>query len=292
MPATSQKQNFKLAIIFALIASICYAITGIFVKLIGHQTTTTTIVFFRFSLGLIIFLPWFLKDKDLFKKIHPQSFILRSITGLLALSCMFYAMKYISLANALLLNNTNALFVPIVAWILLKTITPFKIWIAIIIGFLGVILILQPDHGVMNPAALVGLASGVFGGISLLQIRQLTKTHSARQILFYYFAMSTILTGIALPFLWQTPTIQIWPLLIWVGIFSAIYQLFLILSFTYAPARLMSVIMFSSVIFGSLFDWILWHHIANTLTLVGMGLVIFASIVAIYFNQMLTETKN
>ena len=290
----AKTQNIMLATCFALIAAVAYALTAVFVKLIGNSTTTTVVVFFRFSLSLIILLPWFLKDPALFKITQPKNFILRSISGLLALSCMFYAFKYISLADGLLLNNTNALFVPVLAWIMLRTITPIKVWIATLIGFIGVICILHPDKGIFNYAALIGLASGFFGGISLVQIRQLTKINSTQQILFYYFLTGTIVAGLILPFLWVTPNLHVWLLLIAIGVFSAIYQVLMVLSFTYAPVRLMSTVMFSCVAFGAFFDWMIWNKLPGFLTMVGMLLVIISGIFAVYFGQkaLITPSKS
>lgn len=277
--------NLMLATLFALIAAFTFAITGVLVKLIGTEANTVTVVFFRFFIGLIILLPWFLKDKNLFKINKPTSFIVRSIAGLLALFCMFYAVKYISLANALLLSNTNALFVPIVAWIMLRTHTPFKIWIAIIIGFLGVIFILRPDKHLFDYAAFIGLCAGLFGGVSLVQIRQMTKVSSSQQILFFYFLTGTIIPALFLPFIWQTPTVTVWLLLIAVGIVSIFYQLFATLAFTYAPVRLMSAVMFATVAFGALFDWLLWNNVPDLLTAIGIFLVIIGGITAVIVGQ-------
>lgn len=282
-------QNIKLAIILAVVAAFMYALAGVFVKLIGNAIPTTMVVFFRFSLSLLILIPWFIKDPELLQVKQPIQFISRSICGMLSLACMFYALKTLSLADGLLLNNTNALFVPLVAWFMLKTITPLKIWASIIIGFIGVIFILHPDTGVFNSAAFIGLASGLFGGISLVQLRQLTKTSTTQQILFYYFITGALITGMGLPFLWKTPTLQTWLLLLGVGIVSTIFQVFVVLSFTYAPVRLMSAVLFSAVAFGAFFDWLLWDQIPDLLTIFGMMLVIMGGVAAIYFGQTLIK---
>jgi drug/metabolite transporter (DMT)-like permease len=292
MTSTPPKsQNIQLAVIFALVAAVTFAIASVFVKLIGNSLPTTMVVFFRFVISLIILLPWFLSDSKLFQVNQPIRFILRSICGMLSLACMFYAFKYIPLADGLLLNNTNALFVPIVAWIMLRTVTPLKIWLAILVGFIGVIFILHPGAGIINFAAIIGLASGVFGAISLVQIRQLTKVSSTQQILFYYFITGAVITGIILPFLWKTPTLKIWLLLLGVGFFSTIFQIFIVLSFTYAPVRLMSAVMFSAIVFGAVFDWLIWHELPNYLTIIGMVLVIVGGISAIYFGQTLVKNS-
>lgn len=287
----TKTQNIKLATLFALIAAFCFALAGALVKVIGTQTNTMTVVFFRFFIGLIILMPWFLQDKNLLKIDKISPFVIRSIAGISALFCTFYAIKHISVANALLLSNTNALFVPIVAWIMLRTHTPLKVWITVIIGFIGVIFILRPDKHLFDIAALIGLCAGLFGAISLVQIRQMTKSTSSKQILFFYFLTGTIIPALFFPFIWKTPTLTIWLLLIAVGMVSALYQVLITLVFTYAPVRLMSTVMFATVVFGALFDWLLWHKLPNLITIIGIILVIIGGIMAVMVGRKLVVTS-
>lgn len=288
----STSQNIFLASCFALIAASMFAITGLFVKLIGNDLPTSIVVFSRFSIALILLIPWFLKDKKLFKVVKPLNFFFRSLTSLLSLACLFFALKYVSLADGLLLNNTNALFVPMAAWLLLGTRTPVVIWLITLLGFIGVALVLHPDQGIFQSASLIGLASGLLGGLSLVQLRQLTKTNTAQQILFYYFVISSILTGAMLIFFWKTPTWHLLFLLCGVGVSGAIYQYFVLLSFTYAPVRFMSTVMFISILVGAFFDWLLWHHVPSTISLIGMMLIILASVGSVFVGQQYLSQKS
>ncbi len=284
-----KKPNLKLAVCLMILASIMYATAGLFVKFIGNNVSTAMIVFVRFGFGLIILLPWFLKDNSLFKISNPKSIFYRSMCSIISLSCMFYALKYISLADGLLLNNTSTLFVPIAAFMMLKVKTSIKIWLSIILGFLGVMVILNPDKKILDLASLIGLMSGVLGGFTLVQIRQLSKVNSTQQILFYYFLTGTGISGIIIPFVWQTPLTSTWWQLLWVGVSSTLYQILLVLAYSYGPVRILSSLMFLSVICGAIFDLLLFGITPNVNSIIGMILVITGCFGSIYFGLNLVE---
>lgn len=277
--------NIKLAALFALIGAFMYALSGVFAKLIGSQLPTTMIVFVRFSVNMILLFPFFLTDPQLLKVEKPMRFICRSVAAILSVACMFYTLKFLSLANALLLNNTNALFVPIIAYLVSGSKTPLRLWVTIAIGFVGVIFILQPDKEILDIAAFIGLASGFFSGLSLVQLRKLAKESSTQQILFYYIVTGIVITGVLLPFVWETPDAQTLLYLLGVGAAGAVFQVFIVLSFTYAPLRIMSSVMFLSVLVGALFDWLIWNNLPSLATLIGMSIIVTSSLITILIGQ-------
>lgn len=276
---------------YTLIAAFMNAVVGIFVKFIGQGVSTATVVFFRFGLCLLLLLPWFLKDVSMLRSSQLTKLVVRSVTGCLSLACMFYAMKYISLADALLLNNTSALFIPFIAWIVLRTHTPLSVWLSILFGFIGTVLVLDPHKGLLHVAAFVGLASGILSGISILQIRLLTKSTSTKQVLFYYFLTGTAISGLFLFYQWSPFNIHILWLLLGVGVSSVIFQVSIIWAYTYAPVRLVTPVMFITIVFGALFDWLIWHEIPTMTKSIGSLVVIISGLACLYFGAKMSEKK-
>lgn len=283
----SRVQNIKLAVLLALMASLCNTIMSVFVKLIGDGQSTTTIVFSRFTIGFLVLLPWFLTDPKLFKVSNKIKVLLRCVTSIMAMVCVFYSLKFMPVANVLLLNNTFPLFLPILSWVMLSLKTPMKMLVGIIIGFVGVSLVLHPEASTFNWHALIALLSGLLAALAMLQIRLLTQGSSNKQILFYLFAFGTLVTGLFVPFGFEMPTAHQWFLLFLVGLFGAFYQLFLTLALNYAKARIVSPIYFSCILFAALFDWMIWSIKLDYLELLGMGLIITGGILTI----MLSDSK-
>jgi drug/metabolite transporter (DMT)-like permease len=289
-PLPRHKQHILLGIIFTILAALSFTLMSLIGKIIGDRTSTDTILFARFIISLILILPWVIKQPREIKNVsNPSKLIFRSLFTFFAFVCFFYSLKFIPLSDALLLNNTFPLFIPLVAWCMLGTKTPYKIWIGISIGFIGIAFVLNPNPKFFNPACLFALASGILASISIVIIRTLTKTASIVQILFYNFLLCSILSGIALPLHWKSFDQNVFFLLCGVGLFGAAYQLFSTLSFAKAPVRITSPLMFLCIIFGVIADFLFWNQIPPTLAWIGMALVILGGILTIYFGH--TELK-
>ena len=221
-----------------------------------------------------------------FELAQPIRYMIRIISALLALFLMFYALKFMPLMNALLLNNTAPLFVPIIAYFLTGAKTPHKAWLGIVIGFIGIALILHPNQQVFsNPASLIALISGILAALAIVQLRLVSKSSSVIQMLFYYFLVSTVVSGVVAAIQWQMPTAHLWWLLLGVGIFGALYQVFATWAYVAAPVRLVSPFMFFMVIFGGVLDWVIWGHIPSAVILIGAATIVIGSIVTIYFGK-------
>ena len=274
-------ENVKLGVLLALSASFCNTVMSVFAKLLGDGQSTTAIVFARFAVGLLVLLPWFCTDKNLLKVKSPMGVLMRCVTSIMAMVCVFYSLNYMPVANVLLLNNTFPLFLPLLSLIMLGIKTPPRMLIGIIIGFLGVALALNPSANAFNWHALIALLSGLLAALAMLQIRLLVQGSSSKQILFYLFAFGTIASGIFLPFSFVMPTSHQFLLLFFVGLFGAGYQLFLTLALNYAKARVVSPIYFSSILFAAVFDWVLWSIKLSTLEVIGLGLIIAGGILTI-----------
>lgn len=283
-----RSQNIKFGVLYGIISSFSFSMMSVFAKLIGNDLPTSTLIFFRFGTSLILIAPWILIDRNFTFKIHqPIRYVIRILAALLALFSIFHAIKFIPLVDALLLNNTAPLFVPIIAFIITGAKTPKKAIWGIVLGFVGVGIILNPGKELFSSSAsLIALASGILAALAIVQMRLISKTSTTKQMLFYYFLVSTIVSGVIASLQWKTPeNLIIWFLLLGIGIFGTLYQLFATLSYVTAPVRLMSPLLFLTVIFGGIFDWIIWKNTPSMLIVTGAVLIILGSIIAIYFGN-------
>ncbi len=287
------EEHIVLGVVYMILAAICFSSMSLLGKIIGDRASTDTILFSRFIISFILVLPWVFKDPKAVIRVHSKGkVILRSFFGLLAFGSFFYALRYISLADALLLNNTCPLFVPVVVWMISRAKTPRKVWAGIILGFIGVGLVLNIDSKFFDPMSLVALLSGVFAAIAIVIIRTLTRSITILQILFYNFFISSIISGILLPFSWKSLNTETLYLLLGVGLLGAAYQYLSTLSYTKAPVRITSPLMFLCIIFGAVADILIWDNIPSKFTVLGMALVILGGAITIYYGQKTLSSKS
>ena len=259
-----------------------------FVKELGDSTSTTILVFFRFIFSFCCLIPWIIKDKNFSLRVDkPANYAIRIVCALLALTCVFSAVKRTSLTTVLLLSNTAPLFIPVFAAILYKIKTRVSIYLSIIVGFFGVAIVLHPTGTVsISSGEIFAILAGILAAMAMLQVRILSKTSTTIQILFYYYGVSAIATGIAAVFQWNWPdNYYQWMILILVGITGTIYQVCITIAVSSAPARIITPLTFTSVIWGGTIEYFIWNKQPGIFTILGFVIIITSIIFVVYLGN-------
>ncbi|MEJ2693910.1 MAG: DMT family transporter, partial [Candidatus Thiodiazotropha sp.] len=160
------RQNLLLGALFILLAEWFFASMGAAVKLVTAELPSEMAVFMRNLFGLALMLPlvWRNGLPGLKTRVFPIH-LLRALAGVSAMYCFFYALAHLPLADGMLLKMTAPLFMPLIALLWLGEQLSRRILIALSIGFLGVVLVLNPE-GEFNRIALVGLLGGALASLA------------------------------------------------------------------------------------------------------------------------------
>jgi drug/metabolite transporter (DMT)-like permease len=205
----------------------------------------------------------------------------RGTVGMAAMYCFFFVIGKLGLAEALLLNYSLPLFIPLVERAWLGEPTPRGIWKPLAIGMLGLVLILKPGLGLFQPAALVGVFGALFAATAQVGVRRLTLTESVTKIVFYFSICSTAIgLGPAL-FVWVTPAVSSIPVIVAMVAAGTVAQLMMTRAYQLAPAAQVGPFIYGSVAFAALFDWLLFSRHPDGLSSLGTGLVVAAGILAL-----------
>ena len=286
----------KKGICYILIASLFFTFQSAFVKEIGDNSSTVVILFARFSINLLLMIPIIIKDKDFsFKVKRPSILLLRCIFGLIGLALFYYALNYIPLANAILLQNTRPLFIPIILLVFLKKKTVKMVILGIIISFIGIAIIINPGgKGAFQSVALLALLSGFFTAVVAVLLRMFIRGNNqgkTNEALFYYALFGTVVMTIILPFFWKTPSFYIILLLIGVGVFGMLFQLFMTVSYKYLSVAISTPMMYAAVIFGGILDWLVWNDKITWPFVIGMIIVFVGTFFVVYFSPVSNAGK-
>lgn len=268
--------NILLGSLCILLGELCFVSMGSLVKLLAETMPSQNLVFFRNLFGLIALTPILVKigsSSIKTKAIHLH--ILRSLAGISAMYCFFYALAKLPLADAMLLKISAPLFIPIFAFIWISEFISIRTIIAILVGFIGVILVLRPT-GEIQLASLIGLLGGALAALAKVTIRRMSDTEPTSRIVFYFAAISLVVSFFPLLISWVNPIGREWVLLFCLGAVGTIGQLFLTRAYTLAPASRIGPFTYSSIIFASLIGWWFWNETMTLITLAGASLVIFS----------------
>jgi drug/metabolite transporter (DMT)-like permease len=263
-------------------AALMFASMGGLIRLASVQLPNEQVVFFRNLFGLLVLLPvlWQRGERIVLKTGHPGLHLARSLFGLAAMYCFFYALSVLPLANAVLLNFTAPLFIPFVAMLWLGERVGPRIWAAILIGFGGIVLILSPGSGLYVRGAWIGLASGAFAAVAMVSLRKLSGTEPALRVVVYYGVICTAVSLLPALWAWQPVAPRQLALLAGAGTFATLGQYLLSRGYGCAPAAQIGPFTYTSVVFAAFYGWMFWREIPGWTTAAGTLLVAIAGVLA------------
>jgi drug/metabolite transporter (DMT)-like permease len=270
---------FLSAALSILASTFLFSVVGVLVKLSSRTMPDGMIVFFRNAGALAALLPFLYKGGlEALKTRRPGAHLARSLAGLGSMYCCFYALARMHIGDAMLLCYTTPLFMPLLASLWIGEQVSPVVWKALGLGFLGVGLVMKPGGGLFTPAAAVALASAGFGAVAQVGIRDLTKTEPVRRIVFYFAAVSTVCSALPLVWCWRTPGAWEWGLLVGTGVIASAAQLFLTRAYSKASPAHVGPFIYAAVLFSVLWDWILWRHRPDLLSVAGGALIVLAGV--------------
>lgn len=266
---------------YALIAGLGFASMGALVRL-AESVNTPLAVFLRNAFGLIILLPWLLRPGlSGLGTTRPLAHLMRAGFGLAAMYCFFYTFRHLPLAQAMLLNYSAPLYLPIIAWLWLKEVPGPWVYPGIVIGLAGVGVLLGADvNGLWGLAGFVGLLSGILAAAAMACVRNLAATEPTTRIVFYFTLLAALLSGSSVPFTWQTPHWQGVALLAAAGGCATLAQISLTRAYALIPAAQVAPMTQFTVLFAALWGWLLWHESLHWNFYAGALLILLGSTLA------------
>lgn len=285
-------RGMALGIAFALIAAVATAAMNAAVKGLGGDASLPVILLFRFTLSFLVVAPFAVKAVDF--HIGPLGlYAVRVVSALLAICCMFTAVSHAPLTSVLLLNSTTPLFVPILAAVFFGISTPIGMYLGIIVGFGGVVLVLSSGPDLFsNWGEWLALLSGLFAATSMVAMRALTRTEPATKVMLIYYGVGALVCLIWATSDWHWPDTSVgWLLLLSVGILGTIYQVAVTYAVVHAPSRLVTPLAFTSVIWGAGLDLSIWGVVPHMREFAGFAVVVIGIGVVLHYGRKHLTSK-
>lgn len=275
-----------------LFAWLCLVVMTTITRFAIPQSSLGMVLFFQNGISFLLMLPWFFHyGLEEVKSSRVGLIIVRSVCGLLGFTCMFVSAEKISLTGAVLLNNAAPLYVPFVLWFWRKKRVEKKLWMGIVLGFVGVVFMLRPWEMVQvnfvdfKVGSLFGFSAGVFLAITLVAMRMLLHTEKVFTVLLYYFFIASLIT---LPFAWMSWVPLTWDLF-WmflaIGGLSYLGQYALLKAFYFGKASQLSPFVYMAVVYSGLIDWLYFHHLPGLFVLVGIACICAGGIFTLLFSH-------
>ena len=276
-----QSNNFK-AITAMLLAVFCVTIMSVQAKLIGIEYNAVQITFARAIVVLILLMPFIYKlgGLNFLKTKKPFLHFFRGLAGLIGNVMFFLAFQRLPVADVTVISQAVPIFSCILAIIFLGETIGWRRWTAITIGFLGVIIAINPSVNIAV-ASLYALGGTLMWSITIIFLRLLGSTEHPVKTVFYFMLVSVLITSIFQPFLWKEPSFEIILLFIGIGIAAFLTQLLMTYALQKAPASIVSPFNYTGIVWAIIFDYVIWNANPMFATIFG-GIIITISGIYIF----------
>jgi drug/metabolite transporter (DMT)-like permease len=285
--------NTKSGPFYFLISVILFSVMEILVKFLSSSYPVGELVFFRGFFGLvpIIFIMPKKKFFQNFKTKKIKLHILRTITGCFALISIFFGLKYLPLVDAISITFAAPIFATLFSIFFLKEIVGKKRWFAVLIGFLGILIILKPGTGLFSIYSIFPILFCVGFAASASLIRILSKTDKNYLISFYYTAGLTFVSLFLDPLSWKIPLFKDCLLLISIGIIGSLGNIMITEAYRKSEISLITPIKYLNLLFAIFFGYFLFNEVPEYSTLIGSILIIMSTVI-IFTRERKLNKKN
>lgn len=291
----AEKPNIVRGSFYAIIAFFCMAVFGILTKVALQGGSVFWVSFIVYLTGTLALVPFIVYRGGLsyLRSAHYFELVGRAVFGTIASFCYTISILYIPIVNGTLLFNTAPLFIPLLMTVFLKKTVKMSTWLAVFIGFIGIVIIIKPTEALFTQIGnLVGLFSGFSLAIAYLLMKSLSGTDPNIRIIFYYLGIGTLMQIPALFFVGELPSLHSCVYAVLGGLWLLAAQLILVAAYRYAEASQIGIYQYMSVVFVGIFDWLLWSSVPTLGEFMGVVLVTLAGVIVIRNGRINLHTSH
>ena len=253
------------------------------------------VLFFRGFFGIIFYFFVIPRERlhDFYKTKRPGLHSLRCIAGLIAIIAIFIALRKLPLATVVSISFAAPIFTTIFSIFLLSEKVGVYRWLAVLVGFIGILIITEPGISNLNIYYIFPIIFCLGLSYVAITLRQLSTTEPVWLISLFFSIAITFLSFLTLPFGWVMPSFNHFLILSLVGIFGGVSNLWLSQSYKYSEVSLVTPLKYLTLVFAIIFGYFIWDEIPTIKTLIGAFLVIISTLIIfrreIYKKKIITS---
>ncbi len=239
------------------------------------------VLFFRGFIGALLYFLIIPRDRitNFYYTKRAGLHFLRCFFGLIALLSIFTALRKLPLATVVSISFAAPIFTTIFSIFFLNEKVGVYRWLAVLIGFIGIIIIAQPGLTELNIYYVYPIIFCLGMAYVAISIRQLSKTEPVWLISLYFSIAITIVSLTTIPNGWIMPSFNDFIILSFLGVFGGVANLWLSQSYKFSEVSLVTPLKYLTLVFAIIFGYLIWGEIPTIKTLAGAFLVLLSSII-------------
>jgi drug/metabolite transporter (DMT)-like permease len=294
--------NVIKAILLKVASALIFAVMSALVRYLGADYPVGQVVFFRSAFAIVpvvVIFAWRRELEAAIRMGRPLGHAGRGLTAIGGMFCNFSALARLPIVDATAISFAAPLITVAMAALVLKERVRIYRWSAVIIGFLGVLVMLLPHLDISGSAASAGAAIGAFFGLagavfsagSIIQTRHLTKSETTSSIVFYFSLICTFAGLLTWPFGWNTPTWSELAALIGIGLCGGLAHIVLTESYRWAPASLVAPFDYTSMLWALVLGYLAFGELPTALGFLGAAIIAGAGLFVIWRERQIRAER-
>jgi drug/metabolite transporter (DMT)-like permease len=292
--------NFRLAISIKLLSVLLFAMMSSLVRYVGETVPLGQVVFFRSAFAIIpvmVIYAWRGELGAALRTGRPLGHVTRGLIAVVSMFLNFAALARLPLVDATAISFAAPFITVALAALILKEPVRIYRWSAVVVGFVGVVVMLWPYLNVGeliaagSTASTVGAACAVTAAFTnagaTIQTRRLTDSETTASIVFYFSLICTLAGLVSLPFVWSTPTAAELAALVAIGVIGGLSHLLLTESYRWAPASMVAPFDYVQLLWAYLFGYVLFGEIPTGYVYAGAAIVAGSGLFVIWRERQL-----
>ena len=227
-----------------------------------------------FTLSLMVL---FYRETLVWSK-RPKLQLIRGIILAFSTLCFFYSISVISLPKALTLAFVAPITCTALSPFLLGEKVGIRRWSAVLVGFLGTLIVIRPGFIDVNLATLAALACGICYGFYLVITRKLSTSDNSLLTLLFTGVVGLAIISIFMPSVWVNPTPNEWIMMAIIGLIASVAHLFIILSLKYADASKLAPLGYTEIITNIIISYYFFHELPDNWTYLGLFIIVLSGL--------------
>ncbi|MBT6278245.1 MAG: DMT family transporter [Chromatiales bacterium] len=261
--------------LWMLLAGIGFTGMTVCIKLAGQTMPVFEIIILRAFFAMLVIAPAIVRSPAGFLRTsRPGAHVLRSVFGICGVTTMMLALTHLDLALATTLGFTRTLFMIILAVLFLGEVVRWRRTAATLVGFIGVIICIQPGATEFDPWTLVGVVAALFAGGVTTMIKRLTSTEPPLRIMVWSYSLIALMALGPAILEWQQPTLNELGYIAAMGVFSAWGQSCMVNSLRVGEATAVAPFEYSRLVFAAAIGFIVFQEIPSGWTWVGTAFIV------------------
>jgi len=259
--------------LYMIVAGFCFALMASAGRVASQDVDPLFVTWVRGFGGAVLLVPFMLVKGISFFGYHRKMLALRALLGTISVSLLFFSVSRAPLVDVITLVKTSSLYVPLFAAFFLREKLERWVMTLTLVGFSGVVLVVQPGFKEMNIGLITGLLTGIMQALTWVTIRGVSHVENPLTIVFYFLAGNVVFL---LPFVpWPTAEVawQISHILLLTIVPGLLGQLFLTGAYRKAPAGRVAPLLYTEIIFAALLGWIMLGEIPTASKCIGMAII-------------------